>query len=364
MSVTPAVSSGGDGSTEANAAADCFSLKFTWGITKDGDYWVGRGTNSVKKATCSFANMLGKPKTIGSGKLSGVVNRYAMLTGTYSKGHHNTMTLKVGSKRDEIAVWKKYDLVIVMQMQDFKGGGKTVGVYEWSVHAHRAAPAAQRHARGEGERKGKREGVAGLSTHVALAVVCVCGTMRMHGVAAAAGVRAFWLSRCWPPTPMAAATPRHAHVHVHRNMIQSVTTSGQIKLAVPLKHTYVSGKPNAVHNSQVSQVIRVPYYIELAADNFGGGDGGVSAVPWDGETGGVVAIKTVNKMVAGGMISASCAGYRGGLQHSSACGECALPWRSIPRPAPNKKKLRAGAAALASLAVAQNARPACMPGDP
>lgn len=73
------------------------------------------------------------------------------------------------------------------------------------------------------------------------------------------------------------------------------------------------GLRNAYSASGHSQIVRVPQYGELAIV----AGGGISALPWDGNIGGIVALRAQHLRIdSGGSVAADAAGFRGGAAAS------------------------------------------------
>lgn len=86
--------------------------------------------------------------------------------------------------------------------------------------------------------------------------------------------------------------------------VQSVTASA-LSLAAPLVNSYAAS---------VTQVISVPEYSSVTV----GADAGITAAPWDGGTGGVVAFLVTGGLTNDGVIQASAVGFRGGQYTAGA----------------------------------------------
>ena len=115
-----AADAGGDGSSAAQASADCLSLFTYHGIKKPGSYYL-RGKGNTKQE-CTFV-FLGAPKDKLS--LEGQVNKYAyIVTDSINKG---SVTFDI-AKPNDVA---KGDNVMIHQTMTVKEG--TEGQWEWNV---------------------------------------------------------------------------------------------------------------------------------------------------------------------------------------------------------------------------------------
>jgi hypothetical protein len=87
MQTRPAVSKGGDGSDELNAAEDCRALLNLWGKTVDdnGDYFLGVG-DDISEEECEF-DKLGA--TIVSRTMGGVVTHSMDVQATFMRTLRN-----------------------------------------------------------------------------------------------------------------------------------------------------------------------------------------------------------------------------------------------------------------------------------
>lgn len=87
----------------------------------------------------------------------------------------------------------------------------------------------------------------------------------------------------------------------------TVATGGVLTLATPLTNTYINADATATAGQRRYQVVRVPRYqaLTLGAD--------VSPAPWNGRTGGVLALEVATTLDLGGYkIDARGQGFRGG----------------------------------------------------
>ena len=89
---------------------------------------------------------------------------------------------------------------------------------------------------------------------------------------------------------------------------------GGVLLTAPLIHGYANGDgvidqgDGTGQGQRRYQVVRVAQFIDLAIPDTGG----VEALPWDGRSGGVVAIDVSGTLTLNGLIDASGSGFRGG----------------------------------------------------
>lgn len=81
---------------------------------------------------------------------------------------------------------------------------------------------------------------------------------------------------------------------------------GQLTLTQPITNSYFSGAFNTV-NATSTQVVRIPEYTTVTIDS----GASITASPWNGYSGGIVAFKAVDTIIDGS-IDVSGIGYRGG----------------------------------------------------
>lgn len=81
-----------------------------------------------------------------------------------------------------------------------------------------------------------------------------------------------------------------------------------IYLSSPLTQEYTSGNFNVKYASEVTQMVVVPYAVD------GTINGKISTIPWDGTTGGIIALRTTKKLTVSSKVDGSCKGFRGGLK--------------------------------------------------
>lgn len=94
----------------------------------------------------------------------------------------------------------------------------------------------------------------------------------------------------------------------HLGRVVAVETSA-IRLDAPLSATFLSA------GTRAAQVCTVPEYLNVHV----GAGGEITATPWDGETGGVVAFLANGTVTVEGTIDVSGLGFRGGLLSGNAC---------------------------------------------
>lgn len=87
----------------------------------------------------------------------------------------------------------------------------------------------------------------------------------------------------------------------------SVSGTNTIVLQDPLTNTFTVGGTSRV------QVVRVPLYSSLTVNT----GASISATPWNGTTGGIIAIHSAGEVTLNGTISANAAGFRGGIIDNS-----------------------------------------------
>jgi len=86
-----------------------------------------------------------------------------------------------------------------------------------------------------------------------------------------------------------------------------MTVGGTLTLAAPLANSYVSSLPSATAGPRRFQVVRIPQYANLTLS------GNLVATPWNGSTGGIIALDVAGQTNLGGnIITASGRGFRGG----------------------------------------------------
>ena len=92
--------------------------------------------------------------------------------------------------------------------------------------------------------------------------------------------------------------------------ILSISTAGSNNITVtqPLTFGYASGAAGVTDGAQVTQIITVPHFASV--DVQGGGT--LTAAPWDGARGGVIALRAHDGLTVDGAISVDSAGFRGG----------------------------------------------------
>ncbi|NJL11616.1 MAG: hypothetical protein HC913_00400 [Microscillaceae bacterium] len=91
-------------------------------------------------------------------------------------------------------------------------------------------------------------------------------------------------------------------------------SSGSLPLKANLLNSYRhSLTPSGNLGAQTFQVVRVANYLNLTINN----GASVSALPWNGRTGGIVAIDVAGNLTIGGFIDVSNQGFRGGGRRAS-----------------------------------------------
>jgi hypothetical protein len=87
--------------------------------------------------------------------------------------------------------------------------------------------------------------------------------------------------------------------------VEAIDEEGKLVLAAALTFNYNSGVFDQP-GSEVTQVVQVPHFTDLTiAENAS-----IVAAPWDGRSGGIVALRAVGRVSVGGSILAAGAGYR------------------------------------------------------
>ena len=90
---------------------------------------------------------------------------------------------------------------------------------------------------------------------------------------------------------------------------------GTLSVASPVVYDYSNQAPTNTRGNRRFQIVRVPQYLDASVT------GTLSALPWDGTSGGIVAIDVANTLTfSGGTIDASEAGFRGGGGRASQTG--------------------------------------------
>ena len=90
---------------------------------------------------------------------------------------------------------------------------------------------------------------------------------------------------------------------------------GTLGVTSPVVYDYSNQTPTNNRGNRRFQIVRVPQYLDASIT------GTLSAVPWDGTSGGIVAIDVANTLTfSGGTIEASAIGFRGGGGRASSSG--------------------------------------------
>lgn len=107
----------------------------------------------------------------------------------------------------------------------------------------------------------------------------------------------------------------HTHVGVYEFGTVSSVSGTEVTLSAPLASTFGEAS-NADLSGQAIQVVRVPNYTDVAID----AGGLLTAPPWDGETGGIVAFRASGTLsiADGGAVSADDLGYAAGATGTSS----------------------------------------------
>jgi hypothetical protein len=90
------------------------------------------------------------------------------------------------------------------------------------------------------------------------------------------------------------------------NRVKAVA-GNDIVLKMPLKNRYYSGTFSA-ENSYSAQVVRIPQYTSVTVNN----GASITALSWNGQTGGIVAFRANGTVTVNGAINVSSLGFRGG----------------------------------------------------
>jgi MYXO-CTERM domain-containing protein len=147
-----------------------------------------------------------------------------------------------------------------------------------------------------------------VNPHAALAADAAGGGLHLS-TATVADFRAGDLVFVWQPLGLAGAVPQvgTSSVDLHQSPIGRFelarlarVTGTDLELTNPLVGAYPNG---------LSQVVRVPEYTTVTIEP----SGAIVAPPWDGASGGVVAFLVSGILTVNGTISASGAGFRGGV---------------------------------------------------
>lgn len=71
-------------------------------------------------------------------------------------------------------------------------------------------------------------------------------------------------------------------------------------LATPLKHEYFSGAFDKIGSAEVAQLVVVPFAVKAVVN------GAINTLSWDGHTGGIVAMRTLEELTVNSVVDASC----------------------------------------------------------